>query len=85
MDVRRKLQLRVGDGGKRGQQVWPGPARLTLVSGSAQCLGVLVSVLDRVSQRSTELEVLAVSRILLALRVWAGHAHEGALERVGRV
>lgn len=44
----------------------PGPACLTLVSGSAQCLGVLICVLDRVSQGTTELEVLAGPRILLA-------------------
>lgn len=44
----------------------PGPARLTLVSGSVQCLGVLMSVLDRISQGTTKLEILAVPRILLA-------------------
>lgn len=57
------LLLRVGDGGKRGLRVWRGSARLTLVSGAAQCLGVLVSGLDHVSQGTTKLEVLAVPRI----------------------
>lgn len=60
------LLVRLGDGGKRGLRVWRGSARLTLVSGAAQCLGVLVSGLDHVSQATTKLEVLAVPRILLA-------------------